>query len=257
MRDWLRRWRADRTLARRPIPEPLWQLTLARFPFLARRPPDDIAALRDLATLFLADKEFTGTRGLVVDDEMAVAIAAQACLPALKLGLAWYDGFKGIVVHADAVVARRETMDEDGVVHAFDEELTGEAMLGGPVMLAWTDVDAAAESADAGYNVVIHEFVHVMDMRDGAADGVPPLPDRAAVDAWTQVLDAEFDAFCDRVDAGEDTLLDPYAAEAPEEFFAVTSEMFFVAPHDLQREHPRMYELLRGFFRQDPAAGAG
>ncbi|MDP9043286.1 MAG: zinc-dependent peptidase [Pseudomonadota bacterium] len=252
MREWWRRWRADRTLERRPIPEALWQLTLARFPFLGWRGADDLATLRELTTLFLADKEFTGTRGLVVTDEMAVAIAAQACLPALRLGLGWYAGFKGIVVHADAVVAQREIMDEDGVVHAYEEALAGEAMQGGPVMLAWHDVDTAAESADAGYNVVIHEFVHVMDMHDGQADGVPPLPDREAIDAWTRVLDAEYDAFCERVDRGEDTFLDPYAAEAPEEFFAVTSEMFFVAPADLQLELPRMYTLLAGFFLQDP-----
>lgn len=253
MRDWLRRWRTSRTLARRAIPDPLWQLTLARFPFLAWRSPEDIAELRDMATLFLADKEFTGTQGLVVDDAMAVAIAAQACLPALKLGLDWYDGFKGIVVHADAVIALRETMDDDGVVHTYEEELSGEAMHGGPVMLAWRDVDEAAASAGLGYNVVVHEFVHVMDMRDGEADGVPPLPDRQACDAWTQVLDREYDDFCQRVAAGEDTLLDPYGAEAPEEFFAVSSEMFFVAPLDLIAEHPRMYGLLKGFFLQDPA----
>ena len=254
MRAWLKRWRDTRTLERRAIPEPLWRLTLARFPFLGWRSAADVAQLRELATLFLADKEFTGTRGLVVDDEMAVAIAAQACLPALKLGLGWYDGFKGIVVHADAVVAQREFIDEAGVVHAFEEELSGEAMHGGPVMLAWRDVDEAGESADAGYNVVIHEFAHVMDMRDGDADGVPPLPDRATQDAWIAVLDAEYEAFCARVEGDEETLLDPYAAEAPEEFFAVACEAFFVAPRDFAVAHPRMHALLRDFFRQDPAA---
>ena len=101
-----------------PIPEPLWQLTLARFPFLAARSDADLQALRDMATLFLAGKEFSGARGLEVSDEMAVAIAAQACLPALKLGLRWLDGFVGIVVHEDAVVAPRELDDEDGIVHA-------------------------------------------------------------------------------------------------------------------------------------------
>ena len=254
MRDWLRRWRETRTLERRAIPEPLWRLTLARFPFLNWRSEVEVAQLRDMATLFLADKEFTGAQGLTVTDEMAVAIAAQACLPALKLGLAWYDGFKGIVVHDDAVIAQREFVDDAGVVHTYDEELSGEAMHGGPVMLAWRDVDEAGESAEVGYNVVIHEFVHVMDMRDGNADGVPPLPDRAAQQAWIKVLDAEYDAFCERIDAGEDTLLDPYAAEAPEEFFAVASEAFFVAPRDFRAEHPRVYELLRGFFQQDPAS---
>ena len=254
MREWLKRWRATRTLERRAIPDPLWQLTLARFPFLAWRSVADIAQLRDMATLFLAQKEFTGVHDLEIDDAMAVAIAAQACLPVLKLGLDWYDGLKGIVVHADVVVAQREFVDEAGVVHEYEEELSGEAMHGGPVMLSWSDVVEAGESALVGYIVVIHEFVHVLDMRDGLADGVPPLPDRAARDEWARVLTAEYDDFCDRVDAEEDTLLDPYAAEAPEEFFAVASEAFFVAPQDFRAEHPQMYELLRSFFRQDPAS---
>ncbi|HEY9237830.1 MAG TPA: M90 family metallopeptidase [Burkholderiaceae bacterium] len=256
MRDWLTRWRKTRTLERRAIPDALWALTLARFHFLTWRDPADVEALREMSTLFLADKEFTGAHGLEVDDEMAVAIAAQACLPVLKLGLHWLDGFKGIVVHADAVLAQREHVDDDGVVHEYEEELTGEAMQGGPVMLAWQDVREAGASADDGYNVVVHEFAHVLDMRDGEADGIPPLSDRARRDAWIDVLDAEFDAFCARVDAGDDTVLDPYAAEAPEEFFAVASEVFFVAPHDLRHEHPRFYELLRDFFGQDPAAYA-
>jgi Mlc titration factor MtfA (ptsG expression regulator) len=254
MLDWLKRRRIARTLRRRAIPDPLWHLTLARFPFLATRSDDLDGRLRDMATLFLAQKEFTGAHGLDVTDEMAVAIAAQACLPVLELGLDSYDGFIGIVVHADAVVAQREVMDDDGVVHEFEEELSGEAMSGGPVMLSWVDVDEAGASAEVGYNVVIHEFVHVLDMRNGEADGVPVLPDRAAREAWVAVLDAEFDAFCARIDAEEHTLLDPYAAEAEEEFFAVASEAFFVAPLEFRGEHPRMYELLRGYFKQDPAA---
>jgi len=156
-------------------------------------------------------------------------------------------------VHADGAVAQREFIDDDGVVHQYEEELSGEAMHGGPVMLSWRDVAEAGQSAEYGYNVVIHEFAHVLDMRDGLADGVPPLPDKAARDQWLGVLEPEFGAFCDRVDAGEDTLLDPYAAEAIEEFFAVACEVFFVAPHDLRSEHAPLYRLLRGFFKQDPA----
>jgi len=251
--SWFKRWRTERTLQRRAIPDALWQLTLARFPFL-RLPSDaDAARLRELTTLFLASKEFTGIDGLVVDDTMAVAIAAQACLPILHLGLESYDGFVGIVVHEDAVVARREVTDDDGVVHQYDEELSGEAMHGGPVMLSWRDVADAGESAIDGYNVVIHEFVHVLDMRNGDADGIPMLSDRAALEEWVRVLGSEYDAFCDRVDAEEETLLDPYAAEAPEEFFAVAAEAFFVAPVEFRIEHPALYELLRGYFQQDPA----
>jgi Mlc titration factor MtfA (ptsG expression regulator) len=94
----------------------------------------------------------------------------------------------------------------------------------------------------------------VLDMRDGTADGVPALADRNARERWSKVLEDEYEEFCDRVDEEEDTLLDPYAAEAPEEFFAVAAEAFFVAPREFLAEHPRMYELLRGFFQQHPAS---
>ena len=251
---WWRRRRDARTLAQRAIPEDLWRLTLSRFPFLVHRSVDDLQRLRELSTLFLADKEFAGMQGLDVDDGMAVAIAAQACLPILHLGLTQYDGFKGIVVHPDVVVARREVMDEDGVVHHYDEELSGEAMEGGPVMLSWRDVADAGDSAAWGYNVVIHEFAHVLDMRDGAPDGVPLLPDRAARERWLAVLEPQWQAFCECVHAGEDTLIDPYGAEAIDEFFAVASEVFFVDATSLRSEHPELYELLAGYYRQDPAA---
>jgi MtfA peptidase len=253
MSDWWRRWRRKRALERRPIPDAIWRLTLARYPFLAGRGEADLAALREMATIFLAEKEFAGTRGLEVSDEMAVAIAAQACLPALKLGLEWLDGFVGIVVHEDAVVARREIEDEDGVVHAFDEELTGEAVSGGPVMLAWRDVDEAGASAAIGYNVVVHEFVHVIDMRGGVTAGLEDLEPASERGIWLNALADEYEAFADAVDAEEETFLDPYGAQALEEFFAVAAEAFFVAPGELQGEQPRVYALLQSFFRQDPA----
>jgi len=251
---WLSGWRDRRTLAKRAIPDPLWQLTLARFPFLAARSAQDVLRLRDLATLFLADKEFAGAQGLQVSDEMAVAIAAQACLPVLQLGLHWYAGFKGIVVHPDAVVAAREVMDDDGVVHAYDEELSGEAMAGGPLMLSWQDVADAGTSAEWGYNVVIHEFAHVLDMRDGVAESVPGLQDRRVRRQWLAELEDQYGLFCDQVDAGADVLLDPYGAEAIDEFFAVAAEAFFVSPADLAQEQGRVYDLLKMFFGQDPLA---
>jgi MtfA peptidase len=249
-----RRFRESRTLRRRAIPDPLWNLTLARYPFLARRDNESLEELRRLSTLFLAQKEFSGAQGFGVTDEVAVAIAAQACVPVLRLGLHWYAQFVGIVVHPAEVRVRREVMDELGVVHRYTEVLAGEAMEGGPMMLSWRDVESAGDSDEWAYNVVIHEFAHVIDMRDGAADGVPPLPTREARLAWLRVLEAEFDAFAHRVEADEETALDPYGASGPDEFFAVASESFFVLPRALLAEHPALYDLLRGFYRQDPAA---
>ncbi|MEO5661469.1 MAG: zinc-dependent peptidase, partial [Polaromonas sp.] len=149
-----------RRLGARPkaIPEALWQRTLRRYPFLARHSADELQQLRALVGQFLQHKEFSGANGLTVTDEMAVAIAAQACLPVLQLGLSWYDDFTGIVVHPGAMLARRETLDAAGVVHRYKEALLGEAMHGGPITLSWQDVAAAGDLAERGHNVVIHEF---------------------------------------------------------------------------------------------------
>jgi MtfA peptidase len=260
MPGWWQRWqqrREARALSRRAIPDALWALTLARHPFLAERRADDREALRRLATLFLDRKEFTGANGLQVTDEMAVAIAAQACLPVLHLGLQAYDDFVGIVVHPAEVVARRVVTDADGVVHHYDEVLAGEAMEGGPVMLSWADVSEAGDLAEMGYNVVIHEFVHKLDMANGEADGVPPLPDRTTAETWRGTLQAAYDAFCRDVDEGFDTFLDPYGAQSLEEFFPVAAEAFFVAPVAFRQHHPTLYTLFASYFRQDPATSTG
>lgn len=254
--DAWRRRRERRVLERRAIPDALWHLTLARFPFLGWRSEDDLSELRRLATLFLAGKEFHGAGGLAITDEIAVAVAAQACLPILKLGLDWYDRSAGIVMHPDEVVARRSVADEDGVVHEYDEVLSGEAMGGGPVMLSWRDVEAAGDVDPWAYNVVLHEFAHVIDMRDGEADGLPPLPSAAARERWMDILDDALDQLDARESAGMDGCLDPYAAEAPEELFAVAVEAFFVTPHAFAAEYAALYALFADFFQQDPQSTA-
>lgn len=254
--DSWRRRRDARALQRRAIPDALWDGVVAALPFVAARPADQQEHLRRLCSLFLDRKEFSGAGGLEVSDAIALAVAVQACLPVLELGIGQYDGFVGIVLHPDAVVAPREVTDEHGVVHAYDEELSGEAMAGGPLMLSWADVlpddDLVAEPGTA-YNVVIHEFAHVLDMRDGLADGVPLLANAAQRRAWLEVLVPEYDAFCERVVCGHGTVLDPYAAEAHDEFFAVASEAFFVTPQALKAEQPALYRLLSSYYRQDPA----
>jgi MtfA peptidase len=245
-------WLRKRPVAR-PIPDALWQRVLHRYAFIASRRAAEIARLRELAAQFLVEKEFHGARGFEVTDEVAVAIAAQAVLPVLHLGLAWYDDFVGIVVHADEVVARRTVTDEIGVVHDYEEVLSGEAMDRGPVMLSWRDVDEAGETADAGYNVVIHEFIHKIDMRDGAPDGCPPLPSRAAREAWLQVMRSQFDVFREKAIiaerfGGETTWLDPYGATSIDEFFAVACEAYFVNRERFAQEFAPLVRLFDGFF---------
>lgn len=236
------------------IPETLWNNTLLHYPFLARRPVADHIQLRELVSKFMAHKEFTGAHGLVITDAMAVTIAAQACLPVLHLGLRWYDDFRGIVVHPGAMLARRQTTDQAGVVHHYSEALLGEAMERGPVTLSWQDVAAAGELAEHGHNVVIHEFIHKIDMRDGAADGCPPLPSRAAHAAWHAVMQPAYDAFCEQVAmakrfGGQPPWLDAYGATAPAEFFAVACEAYFVNRERFTQDFAALTVLFDRFFK--------
>lgn len=241
-------------MARRAIPDDLWRRTLNRYPFLQRRDPSDEAELRRLSSLFLDRKEFSAAGGLRLRNDVVVAVAAQACLPVLRLGLNRYDGFVGIVLHPDAVVARREQLDEHGVMHEWDEVLSGEAVQGGPLMLSWRDVRGAGAGTAQAYNVVIHEFAHVLDMADGVSDGVPLLAAQQDPVAWRHTLATERAALAGQVDAGVETVLDPYGCEGDDEFFAVASEAFFVSPWTLVEAHPPLYAMLAAFYRQDPAA---
>ena len=240
------------------IPEALWRATLQNYPFLARQSPAELHQLRSLVSQFLRHKEFTGVHGLIVTDEMAVAIAAQACLPVLHLGLRWYDDFTGIVVHPGAMLARRKTTDRAGVVHHYSEALLGEAMQGGPVTLSWQNVAASGSLAERGHNVVIHEFIHKIDMRDGAADGCPPLPSRAAHATWHDVMQAAYDAFREQVAmaerfGAEPPWLDAYGATSPAEFFAVACEAYFVNRERFTADFAALTELFDRFFKPNQA----
>jgi Mlc titration factor MtfA (ptsG expression regulator) len=251
-----------------PIDDAAWRRIGARLPFLAHLGDDERNKLKVGCEAFLAEKQFSGAAGFRVDDDVRIAIAIQACLPALHLPLRPYRDFVEIVVYPDRFVAPRKQVDEAGVVHEFDDELAGEAMDGGPVVLSWPDADPAGQHP--GYNVVIHEFAHKLDLIDGGADGTPPLP-AGMRSRWTRTMTEAWDDFCARVDALEASIprhidpespaadawyarlpLDPYAATDPGEFFAVASEHFFTAPLPLRRAYPALYDLFRDYFRQDP-----
>ena len=241
---WLTDWRRRRVLDRHEVDEALWRQATGKLEFLPAS-----SRLKELVVLFLAEKEFAGAHGMEPSDAMRVSIAAQACLPILELGLDWYRGWRGVVVYPGDFRVRRQELDEAGVLHEWDDELAGEAFPGGPVVLSW---DAAAH--DPYMNVVIHEFTHKLDMLNGAADGLPPLHPGMDVRAWSRAFEPAYEGFCDAVQRGKDTWLDPYAAEHPSEFFAVVSEAFFTEAAETRRRYPDVYDQLRLFYRQDPAS---
>jgi len=235
------------------LPEHLWRQALfSGRPGLAGLSENDKRHLRELTTLFLHEKIFEPARALELTESMRVRIAVQACLPVMNLGIDWYDGWRTVIVYPGEFVRRREQTDDIGVMHEWDEVISGESWRLGPVILSWADVGASGLSET--YNVVIHEMAHKLDLLNGEVDGFPPMHRDMSARAWSAAFKAAFDDFNARLDANEQTPIDAYAAEDPGEFFAVLSEYFFEAPDLLKAEYPAVYAQLRAFYRQDPVA---
>lgn len=253
MFDALKKWREQRTLKQSAIPDALWREALESLPFLAIYTEEELSRLRDKVVLFLTAKSIVGADQHEVTPLQRTIIALQACVLVLNLDLALYDDFENVVVYPGEFIPGWEYEDEFGVVHKDGSALAGEAMPGGPVMLSWPDVEASADWQASGMNLVIHEFAHKIDMRDGNANGCPPLPPEIDPGAWRTAMQRAFDHFGARVRRGEETQIDPYAAENAGEFFAVLSEVFFAEPALLQHEYPDVYAQFARLYRQDPA----
>jgi MtfA peptidase len=244
-------WRRARILRRSTLDAALWSRVCAELSMLQGLDEHALKRLRDWVILFLHRKQISAAAGLSIDDEVRYHIAAQACLLVLALDIDHYAGWSEVIVYPNEFVPRREHIDEAGVVHVSRHPLAGEAWPHGPVILSWAD--ARSSVMRDGANVVIHEFAHKLDMRNGEANGLPPLHAGMVRAHWAQAFGAAYEDFCRRVDAGEDTAIDPYAGESPAEFFAVLSEVFFETPSVLKQCYPAVYEQMRLFYKQDPS----
>lgn len=241
---WLRR-------TPREIDPTLWDTTCHRAAWLRQLDAARRERLRVLAARFLHEKTISPAAGLQLDDADGVLLAALCCLPLLELGEVGLRGWSQLIVYPDAFRVHRSQVDAAGVLHEWDDALIGESWDSGPLILSWADIQADIADPEAGFCVAVHEMAHKIDALDGAIDGTPPLP-RAWQKQWAADFQQAYDAFCDAVDRGRETQIDPYASEAPEEFFAVVSEYHFSAPVLLAREMPAVAAHLQRFYGPSP-----
>lgn len=248
-----------------------WRQAMERLPFLEGLTPDERQELQRKAAWLLASKTFAGAQGFEITETVALSIALQAALPILNLDVRLYEGWTEIIVYPGGFLIPRQQVEESGVVHDYVEEASGESWEGGPVVLSWDAVESADVSA---INVVIHEFAHKLDLQAPGPEGTPNLYGSGiAPREWQQTLEAafeDFDAWLYEIEESipsdvdpeseqaapwfEALPLDPYAATDPAEFFAVSSEAFFVDPGPLSEDYPAWYGLLSRYYRQDPLA---
>ena len=244
-----------RRLRRAPaaIPDELWRDTRTLLPWLRALDNERDARLRELSARFLREKTISPIGDLTLDPLQRCMLAALCCLPLLEFGAEGLRGWSQLIVYPDAFRVHRSHVDAAGVLHEWQDELIGEAWESGPMILSWADVIADCEDPLAGFCVAAHEMAHKIDVLDGVLDGTPPLP-RPWQREWARDFQAAYDALAARVDAGEETAIDGYAAEAPEEFFAVATEYHFSDPQLLEAEMPAVAAHLRRFYGPSPFA---
>jgi Mlc titration factor MtfA (ptsG expression regulator) len=247
-----------RSLRRRErpgLPEGWRAILAARSAHWAVLDADERGRLGELADTLLSSKRWEAARGVTLTDEVRTVVAGHAALVILGLDESWYDGVGTVVIRRGAMRKRPPVPTWGpvrGVVNGSPGPVDGEAHDGnGPVMINWSSARREAANPRLGRDVTIHEFTHKIDMIDRTIDGTPPIPDDAARQRWIDVCTAEFEALRTGT-AGP--LLRPYAATNPGEFFAVTTETFFTRPEAMATDKPELYDVLRAFFRQDPAA---
>lgn len=228
-----------------------------RMPLYNRIPADAQAELQGHIRVFIAEKYFEGCGGLSVTDEMRVLIAAQACVLLLGRETDYFPLMRSVLVYPGPFAGSGKSMGVAGVVTESLGWRRGESWhtpgARGPVVLSWPDVAQGAADPCDGRNVTIHEFAHQLDAESGWVDGSPLIENREAAARWKRVMTGEFQRHIQHVASGLPTLIDPYGAQSPAEFFAVVCETFFERGSELRSMHPDLYALIAGHLRQDPA----
>jgi len=250
MFQWLKKWRQERIVRGSSVSNDEWNDAFQNLSLLHRLSEQEKAKLKRLAILFLYYKTLEAVGELKLTTAMQLAIALQACLLVLNLGFDWYDGWVAVMIYPGPFSRQRKYIDEYGVEHIDRANLSGESWQRGPVVLSWND--SVHHSAIDGRNVVIHEFAHKLDMRNGKANGFPPLHKGMSAQRWAQAFNKAYSDFEHRLEEHHFIPIDPYAAESPAEFFAVFSELFFEKPVLIKEYYPAIYDLLVMFYRQDP-----
>lgn len=195
-----------------------------------------------------------GARNVTLTDGMIDVIASHAAVLTAGFEPSTHPflNVRSVIVHGRTIVTRGDRPTSTrGVYTSGPQYLAGQSGHGrGPVLLDWRTVTRQVADPDRGVNVVYHEFAHKLDQLDGAADGMPPLRSRDVESAWVQTFGTNYRRLRRR---GSDGLIRGYGATNPAEYFAVTSEVFFLRPTELRDRHPRVYARLVDFYRQDPA----
>ncbi len=241
-----------RRIYRRPFKSEWIDILNANVPLYTRLPNALKEKLHGHIHFFLYEKHFVGRSGQVIDDEIRLTIAANACMLVIQKNERIFPGFKTILIYPDTYVAH--SVRHDGLTEVHHQSTrAGESWHRGPIVLSWGDTLRGSQDADSGFNVALHEFAHKLDEENTVMDGLPVLREAEHYRQWYEVLNKEYEAFLRRVEKRDNKVIDAYGAESPIEFFAVATESFFEKSRLMQERLPELYQQFKQFYDVDPA----
>ncbi|PSQ60869.1 MAG: hypothetical protein BRD27_03865 [Bacteroidetes bacterium QH_10_64_19] len=236
-RPW-RRWR----LARRGLAAEHQRWLRTHVPLYSKLDAPDRERFERDVQFVLGEYSFEGVQDVEVTDTLRLSVAAGIAVllhgrPSWEL-----PGSRSILFYPerfDETYHGTMTASYDGMAHQQ-----------GPIILTVSAVEHSWRDPGDGNNVVLHELAHLFDFDNEGADGVPSLVNPVSAPDWQSLVRDEMR----RVEQGR-SMLRPYAAEAPSEFFAVAVEHFFEEPEPMARHHEELFRALVSFFRVDPRTG--
>ncbi|MCW8130390.1 MAG: zinc-dependent peptidase [Planctomycetota bacterium] len=219
---------------------------LDEVPFLARLDAEQKHRFLALARTFLHQVQIDGAEGLKPTLSERAWIAASCSLLYVSRPDWPFPPVARVVVSPRKFDEKTWQPSEKGV---YGGVYTSSRVGKGAVGVTRAMLEYSFRQPADGYHVGVHEFAHALDEKDHVFDGVPThLPGELA-SSWLGPLEKA------RAAAGElRGILREYAAKDHSEAFAVAVETFFERPLELRRHETQLYDNLRAFFRQDPAA---
>lgn len=223
-----------------------WEVLSEKARIVKNAPAEVRRALEGIIEVLAAEKNFEACGELEeVTDEMKLIVMAQAALLLVGREHDYFPKLKSVLLYPDAYTGT----SADGT----EQTRLGESWNSGSIVLSWKSVVKGGEDPSDGRNVVLHEFSHQLDQQNDESIGVPLLEEPADYREWAAAFGPAYEAFTSRVDHEKKTVLDPYGATNPAEFFAVGTETFFEKGEQLRERYPALYDQFKDYYGLDPA----
>jgi len=219
----------------KPFPDEWKKILFQEVDFYKALPSFEKRRFEKRVHIFLLNVKITGVR-TTVDHTDRILIAAGGVIPLFGFEKWHYMNLKEVLLYPDSFEIPGSTKQAKGLV--------GWGAMKGKMMLSKKALRYGYTDQTDQKNVVIHEFIHILDMQDGKTDGVlAKIMKDVDLSPWLHIIQSEMY----KIHTDNSTIRD-YGKENNAEFLAVVSEYFFESPEELKTEHPALFSALDSIF---------